>query len=158
MIMFGTIRSIPGAPSKRLHDPRSFSQYGSLGVIAACLGAMLILTLSGCSSSRAHAVDQPRAREALKTALDCWKQGKNPDSLSSSATPITVQDFDWEGGAKLIDYQIVDDGQPADANLRVKVRLTTSGAKAGGKNTEKTVSYLVTTSPSVTVFRDMLRR
>ena len=46
---------------------------------------------------------------------------------------MTVQDLDWEGGAKLLDYQIVDDGQPADANLRVKVRLTTSGARAGGK-------------------------
>jgi len=156
--MIGTIKSMPSDVGNRHRDPRSLSHYGSLGVIAACLGAMLILALSGCSSSRAHAVDQPRAREALRTALDRWKQGESPKSLASSATPMTVQDLEWEGGAKLIDYQIVDDGQPADANLRVKVRLTTSSARAGGKNTEKTVSYLVTTSPSVTVFRDMLRR
>jgi hypothetical protein len=156
--MIGTVRSMPEAVGKRHHDPRSLSHYGTLGVIGACLGAMLILTLSGCSSSSAHAVDLPRAREALKTALDHWKEGESPNSLASAATPMTVQDLEWEGGAKLIDYQIVDDGQPADANLRVKVRLTTSGTKAGNKNTEKTVSYLVTTSPSVTVFRDMLRR
>jgi hypothetical protein len=156
--MSGTIKSMSNAMGKRHRDPRSLSHYGSLGVVAACLGALLILALSGCSSSRAHAVDQPRAREALKTALDRWKQGDSPKSLASSATPMTVQDLEWEGGAKLIDYQIVDDGQPADANLRVKVRLTTSGTRAGGKNSEKTVSYLVTTSPSITVFRDMLRR
>jgi hypothetical protein len=156
--MIGTISSMTAAVVKRHHDPRSFSHYGTLGVIVACLGAMLILMFSGCSNSRAHAVDQPRAREALKTALDHWKQGENPRALSSSATPMTVQDLEWEGGAKLIDYQILEDGQPADANLRIKVRLTTKGAKAGSKNAEKTVSYLVTTSPSVTVFRDMLRR
>jgi hypothetical protein len=156
--MIESIRPVPSSVSMRHLNTRSLSHYGTLGVIAACLGAMLIVTLSGCSSSNAHAVNAPRAREALKTALDHWKQGENPRSLSVTATPMTVQDLEWEGGAKLIDYQIVDDGQPADANLRVKVRLTTSGTKAGSKNTEKTVSYLVTTSPSVTVFRDMLRR
>ncbi len=157
--MIGTIKSMPGTVGKSCHDPRPLSHYGTLGVIAACSGAILILTLSGCSSSsRRTPSNPPRAREALKTALDHWKQGENPRSLSSSATPMTVQDLEWEGGAKLIDYQIVDDGQPADANLRVKVKLTTIGTKAGSKNSEKTVSYLVTTSPSVTVFRDMLRR
>ena len=156
--MIEIIRSVPSAVGMRHLNSRSLSHYGTLGVIVACLGALLILMLSGCSSSSAHAVDAPQAREALKTALDHWKQGENPRSLSAAATPMTVQDLEWEGGAKLIDYQILDDGQPADANLRVKVKLTTSSAKAGGKNTEKTVSYLVTTSPSVTVFRDMLRR
>jgi hypothetical protein len=72
---------------------------------------------------------------------------------------MTVQDFDWEGGAKLIDYQLVDEGKAYDANFRVQVKLTMSGlGKDKGKTTEKKVSYLVTTSPSVTVFRDMLRR
>jgi hypothetical protein len=72
---------------------------------------------------------------------------------------MTVQDFDWEAGARLIDYQVVDDGQAADANLRVRVQLTLSGPGPDrGKTTEKTVWYLVGTSPSVTVFRDMFRR
>jgi hypothetical protein len=156
--MIETIRSKPIAADHPDHGHGALIKYGTLGVIAACLAALLILTLSGCSSSNAHAVDPPRAREALKTALDYWKQGESPKSLSSGATPMTVQDLEWEGGAKLIDYQILDDGQQADANLRVKVKLTTSGAKGGSKNSEKTVNYLVTTSPSVTVFRDMLRR
>jgi hypothetical protein len=159
--MIETLKSVPPELTRtRLHrDDRSLVLYGSLAVIAACLAAMLILTLSGCStSSRAHAVDPPRAREALKTALDHWKQGESPRSLASSATPMTVQDFDWAAGSKLIDYQILDDGQPADANLRVKVKLTTSGGQGKTKTAEKTVTYLVGTSPSVTVFRDMLRR
>jgi hypothetical protein len=158
MIMVETIKSSSAARGTAEHDARALSRYGTLGVIVACLGALLILALSGCSSSSAHAVDPLRAREALKTALEHWKQGDNPKSLKSAAQPMTVQDLEWEGGAQLVDYSIVDDGQTADANLRVKVKLTTRGAKAGSKNTEKTVTYLVTTSPSVTVFRDMLRR
>ena len=72
---------------------------------------------------------------------------------------MTVQDFDWAAGAKLIDYQVIDDGKAYDANLRVQVKLTLSNpGKDKGKAAEKTVWYVVGTSPSVTVFRDMLRR
>ena len=37
---------------------------------------------------------------------------------------MTVQDFDWAGGAKLIDYQIIDDGQAKKTPIcRVQVKL-----------------------------------
>ena len=134
--------------------------FGSRRRALAALAALATLPMAGCwSSSRAHAVDPPRAREALKTALDHWKSGQSPRSLESSPTPMTVQDFDWEAGARLIDYRVVDDGQAADANLRVRVQLTLSGPGPDrSKTTEKTAWYLVGTSPSVTVFRDMFRR
>jgi hypothetical protein len=138
------------------------SWYGTIGVLAACLGVLAAALCSGCSgSSRAHAVDPPRAREALHSALERWKAGAEPRSLQSSSTPMTVQDLDWQAGAKLVDYQLVDDGKPYDANLRVQVKLVLSDAgrgKGAGGTVEKKVWYLVTTSPSVTVFRDMLRR
>jgi hypothetical protein len=128
--------------------------------LAAGLAALAALPLAGCwGSSQAHAVDPPRALEALKTALDHWKSGESPRSLRSSSTPMTVQDFDWLGGAKLIDYQILDDGKALDANLSVRVKLVLDGpGKKQGKAAEKSVWYLVGTSPDVTVFRDSLRR
>jgi hypothetical protein len=139
---------------------RDASWYGTFWVVIACLGVLATLFFSGCSgSTSAHAVDEPRARDALKTALDQWKAGSSIESLASSATPMTVQDFDWASGAKLIDYQIEGDGKAYDANLRVQVKLSLSGPKtAPGKATDKKVWYLVGTSPSVTVFRDALRR
>jgi hypothetical protein len=129
-------------------------------VLAAALAVLATLPMAGCwGSSQAHAVDPPRAREALKTALDAWKSGQSPRSLESSSTPMTIQDFDWAGGAKLVDYQIIDDGRAYDANLRVRVKLVLDGpAKKSGKSAEKAVWYLVGTSPSVTVFRDALHR
>jgi hypothetical protein len=128
----------------------------------AVLAVLSALPMAGCGGSgRAHAVDPPRAMEALKAALEYWKAGQDIRSLSSSPTPMTVQDFDWSGGARLVDYRIIDDGKAYDANLRVRVKLVLEGpAKRPGKAgpAEKTVWYLVGTSPSVTVFRDSLHR
>ncbi len=131
----------------------------TLAIIFASLAAMVLLTLAGCSSgSAAHAVNPSQARDALVTALDHWKKGDAPRSLSQASPSMTVQDFEWERGAKLLDYQILGDGQEKDANLSVKVRLTLAGDQPRSKTVEKTVSYLVGTSPSVTVFRDMFKR
>jgi hypothetical protein len=158
--MFTTKTTALGYSTTGTNAHHDLSWYGTLGILLASLVALATLFLSGCSgSSQAHAVDPPRAREALKLALDQWKGGAEPRSFSSSATPMTVQDFDWAAGAKLIDYQIVDDGKAADANLRVQVKLALSGSgKDKGQIHEKMVWYLVGTSPSVTVFRDMFRR
>jgi hypothetical protein len=138
----------------------SMSRYGTLGVIVACLLAMAAaLAMPGCSGgSAAHAVNTSKARDALVSALDHWKQGDTPGSMATSSTPMTVQDFDWMAGAKLLDYQIQGDGEAKDANLSIKVKLTLDGVQGKSKKAEKTVSYLVTTSPSTTVFRDTLKR
>src|SRR5262245_37238320 len=114
-------------------------------LLAAALAALATPPMVGCwGSSQAHPVDPPRAREALKTALDHWKSGQSPRSLESSPTPMTIQDFDWAAGAKLVDYQIIDDGKARDANLSVKVKLVLDGlGKKAGKPVEKSVWYLV---------------
>jgi hypothetical protein len=157
--MIGTTKSTAFAYPAPYRGDRDASWYGTLGVLVACLGVMVAVLCSGCDSTHAHDVDESRAREALKTALDQWKSGADPKSLQASPTPMTIQDFDWMAGVKLNDYQIIDEGKAYDANLRVQVKLSLAGqGKDRGKATEKKVWYLVGTSPSVTVFRDMLRR
>jgi len=101
---------------------RNSSFYGSLCVVAACVFVLATLLLPGCSSySSAKPVDVSYARDVLKIALDAWKKGETTQSLASSSTHMTVQDFEWDSGAKLIDYQLTDDGKPEDANLRIGV-------------------------------------
>jgi hypothetical protein len=161
--MMTTMKSSPADWAGRIREDRDRSLVGSLWIVAASLGVLATLLISGCSSSSsAHAVNGPQARDALKIALDEWKKGESSKSLASAATPMVVQDFEWDSGAKLIDYEIIDDGKAEDANLRIQVKLTTSGGagqgKAQGKTAEKKVWYLVGTSPKLTVFRDMLRR
>lgn len=156
-------RTSPAPLTGLVAAERDPSLYGTLWVVAACIAVLATLLLPGCGDpSRAHAVDVPTARDALKTALDGWKNGETPASFASAGSPMIVQDFEWESGKKLLDYQLVDDGSPFDANLRVQVKLTLAGtdgkAAVAPRNTEKKVWYLVGTSPKVTVFRDMLRK
>jgi hypothetical protein len=162
-MMFGTNKLIPAVAIELARLDRDANRYGTFWIVGACLAALATLLLPGCSnSSTAHAVNVPQARDALKIALDEWKKGETIKAVQTSSTPLIVQDLDWSSGAKLIDYEILGDGQPEDASLRLRVKLTMNGGPAAGKNqgkaAEKSVWYLVTTSPKVTVFRDMLRR
>jgi hypothetical protein len=161
--MFEVTRTSPAPMAGLVGANRNTSLYGTLWVVVACLAVLATLLLPGCTdASRAHAVNEPTARDALKTALDGWKNGKTPASFASDSSPMIVQDLEWSSGAKLLDYQLIDDGKAYDANLRIQVKLSLAGADAKAapatKTTEKTVWYLVGTSPKVTVFRDMLRK
>jgi hypothetical protein len=156
--MFSIKKSMSVAlPLPKQHEGDA-NYYGTVLMLAACAGLLLAMFLTGCSGGPSHPVNPSIARESLKTALEQWKKGEGPRSLESSATPMTIQDFDWAAGSKLIDYQILDVGQAKDANLHVQVKLTLSDPKDKGKPAEKKVWYVVGTSPSVTVFRDALRR
>jgi hypothetical protein len=115
----------------------------------SALACAAILLLAGCSSVPpvAAPVDPEKARAALRTTLDAWKAGKPIESLTSEGLPIVAQDFDWMQGKKLASYEVLGDGTPMDANLRVEVKLAFDD---GG---DKKVAYIVGTSPKVTVFR-----
>lgn len=109
--------------------------------------------LTGCSSpANPNPVQPDKARDALKTTLDAWKNGDPIDSLKSASPPIVAQDMDWMGGAKLMAYEVAGDGDDDAANLRIPVKLTLRSPQ--GREVKKQVKYLVSTSPSVTVFRD----
>jgi len=41
-----------------------------------------------------------------------------------------VQDFDWSGGMKLLDYEVLDDGKPESANLVARVKLRSRTRRA----------------------------
>src|SRR4051794_40522337 len=106
--------------------------------------------LAGCGGSGAAApVDPPRAREALRVAMESWKKGEKIDALRSGSPPIVAQDFDWMGGHRLLAYEVKGDGKDDDANLRIPVRLTIRSPQ--GKELSKDVSYVVGTSPTLTV-------
>lgn len=134
------------------------------GFLATCPAAAPILRLAACVTlmglvgcgggpRRAAPVDPEAARTVLRTTLDHWKQGQSLDSLAAASPAITAQDFDWQAGYTLNEYQVLDDGRNDDANLRVKVELDLRDPD--GREVRKQVSYVVGTSPSATVFREM---
>ncbi len=129
-------------------NPTSWVRRGATVLIAS-------IALVGCGSGgyRTPPLDAALARDTLETVLENWKNGEKSDSLQESSPPIIAQDIDWFNGVQLLDYQVLDEGHEIDGNLVEKVILTLPDSR-GGK-TQKKVTYLVTTSPSLTVLRDI---
>jgi hypothetical protein len=126
--------------------PRRF-----LSQTAAACGFAAVL-LAGCSAGPANApVDPEKARRTLRTALDSWKYGDAATALQGASPPIYVIDPEWQSGVRLTEYQILGDGEPKDAHLFCKVRLTVRGAD--GKEARQEVTFIVSTAPNLTVSR-----
>lgn len=123
----------------------SISVPGRLSGIAA----IVLLVAAGCSQSQ-HRVEPSTAQRVLLDVLESWQQGDAPESWQTRQPAVVVQDFDWKSGAKLVSFEILET-EAVDANLHCKVRLTLTSDQ--GKK-DQTVTYLVGTSPVLTVFRE----
>lgn len=113
------------------------------------LACVALISAIGCG--RNYAVDGNLAQDKLKLALDAWRQGQTPEQLQAQGEQIAVQDPDWERGAKLSDYQILEVSEPEGPNLYCTVELSLEDPQ--GKPVKSSVRYCVTTNPNVTVFR-----
>jgi hypothetical protein len=120
------------------------------GAVWGVLAIALLLT-PGCGTG-GYRVDPQTAQDVLKSTLDRWKLGGNIEDPKSQSPPVVVQDSDWQAGAALVDYRVIEE-KAENANLRCAVELTVKGTD--GKDVTKRVSYLVTTSPNRTVFREL---
>ena len=125
-----------------------------------CLFAIALFcsfVLTGCWSAayQSAPVDPSMALDTLTRVMESWKEGDSVDALRQETPPVVVQDFDWTGGVKLLDYELVGEGKPVDANLIAQVKLTLEDKQ--GAQSEKTVTYVVSTAPALTVFRDMFQ-
>jgi hypothetical protein len=121
------------------------------------IGFFCSFVLTGCGSAayQSAPVDRSKALDTLTRVMESWKEGETVDSLREESPPVVVQDFDWTSGMKLVDYELVGDGKPVDANLIAQVKLTLQDKE--GTQREKTVTYVVGTAPALTVFRDMFQ-
>jgi hypothetical protein len=123
----------------------------------AALPLLAVLVAAGCGRGvyEAASLDEEQARETLTSALESWKQGDSQESLQERSPPTLVMDPDWMGGAKLLNFQIPDEGEELEGRLVIQVTLTLQDERGGP--TEKTVTYLVNTSPALAVLRDIRR-
>ncbi len=114
---------------------------------------LLSLLIHGCSSYSAeeHRVEPGSARQVLEDVLLSWKEGEPMDKWQQRQPPVVVQDMDWKNGAILESFEIKGAGEAIDANLHCQVKLKLQ--MPNNTKSEKTVTYLVGTSPVVTVFR-----
>lgn len=119
----------------------------------AAAALLLAACLAGCGQKTAGPVDPYLARDTLTRVLDGWKAGGKPQDFNKQEPPVVVQDLEWQGGAKLVSYEMLDPGDPLDANLHCGVRLVTTSPD--GTESTKDVTYIVGTDPVLTVFRQI---
>lgn len=121
--------------------------------VAAVTAAAILATLAaGCNRGpQIDPLDASKARDVLTTALGSWKKGDAVTALQAGSPPVYVIDPDWEAGAKLVNYQVLGDGEEKDAQLFAKVRLTLRNP--GGADVTREVTFMVSTFPNVTVSR-----
>lgn len=108
-------------------------------------GLFLVVLLFGCASSDApsHPLDQELARASVEKAMQAWKDGKTPKDLEPE---IIIGDMNWTQGQKLLSFEILPKEETTDgSNLYIRVKR-----KIGAS--ESQVTYVVGTSPIVTIF------
>ncbi len=122
-------------------------------ILLVLLPMAMIPAIGGCGgySPEAHRVDPPTAKSTLVAVLTSWQEGATPESWRQKKPEVVVQDPDWNAGAKLKSFELLDDGKAVDANLNCRVKLILQIPEKG--ETERNVSYVVSTSPVLTVFR-----
>lgn len=111
------------------------------GIAGFCLAVLF----AGCSSGEvpSHPLDPELARSSVEKAMQAWKDGKTPKDIQSE---MIVGDSDWTQGKKLLSYEILSNEETTDgSNLYIRVKR-----KIG--STESQITYVVGTSPAVTIF------
>jgi hypothetical protein len=117
--------------------------------------AALLFAQAGCNrgGQTAAAVEPQKALATLQAVLEDWKQGGSPQSWRDRSPEVVVQDWDWQAGAHLKEFNILGPGDARDANLFCQVRLTLE--RPGQSAVQQTVTYVVGTDPVLTVFRGL---
>ena len=109
------------------------------------VGLVLAMMFVGCSSGDApsYALDKELARGSVQKAMQAWVDGKKPKDLQPD---IVVGDTAWEQGKKLVSFEIKADEETTDgSNLYIRVKRTIGSS-------ESNVTYIVGTTPVVTIF------
>lgn len=120
------------------------------GVMLCLLPATCVL-LAGCGH-RTLSLDSDLARTSLELAMEQWKSGGDQTALKAGSEPIVMNDVDWRSGAQLVSYKFLDRGEDVGANLHATLELVVK-EKQKRPRTQK-VTYIVGTSPVVTIFRN----
>src|SRR5262245_24786460 len=109
------------------------------------------LAVVGCRQSVPPAADPARAKAALQTALDAWKNGETTESLRARKPAIYFNEPSCTSDNRLVDYAIESEERNG-FNWRCVVMLTVQSG--GGQPKQRKVKYLIDTDPAVVIVQD----
>ncbi|MEQ1827625.1 MAG: hypothetical protein ABL921_16820 [Pirellula sp.] len=96
--------------------------------------------------------DSNEAKALLERTLLAWKKGGDWSAQPKQVPPVYVTEDLWRLGGTLVDYVLEGDGETMGSNIRYRVKLKCTNA--AGKTTERSVQYLITTRPALTIMRE----
>lgn len=124
----------------------------------ACSAVVLLFVgiVAGCGETGGAnlKVDPDLAKRSLNSFLETWNRGEAMETLEKANPRIVGRDPLWANGAKLTEFKIgkeTSDG--ANLHIEVELKVAAEGG-ASGAATPQTVTYVVGTSPVITVFRN----
>lgn len=116
--------------------------------------ALLCLLVDGCAPSgvRAPPSDIETAKSLLTRSLERWQAGSLVGDLLQEDPPVYFSDDAYAKGLRLLEFELNSTGEMYVTNVKFDVSLRLQGI-AGGTTRETTVTYLVTTTPALTISR-----
>lgn len=127
-----------------------FGAKGAIVVACACLMGSCLMA-SGCNQgARSLPLDKATGKQALTEFLTLWKDGKSVGEFTVTHPKAAAADPEWEAGAKLVNFTIGNESDDG-TNLHIAVDLVLRGAD-GAESTQK-ITYIVGTSPVLSIFR-----
>jgi hypothetical protein len=112
-----------------------------------------IALLAGCGKALDDPVKPDQARAALQNALEAWQQGEPYGALPERKPPVHFNEPEWRAGKKLVSFDIGKVellGRQGRGSVKLVLR------DAAGKDNERTISYLIDTTPQVVITREGL--
>lgn len=124
-----------------------------MSTASARVWLVVVLLTAGCDGTEHFPEgDFDRARGALATALESWKQGEAPETLRSLAEPIDFAEEWPKSGIRLLDYDILDTESTDAEIIRYTVILIVQERR--GEPEERRVTYAVALRTPIVVCRD----
>jgi hypothetical protein len=124
----------------------------SMKVIQLTFSIAVIALIVGCQTYPAPVSDLAAGKQLLQSALSEWKSGTTWEQMKQRTPPVYVAEELWMDDFKLSDFVIDGEGELYGSNVRLRATLT--GVDKSGRKAEHRLTYLVTTTPALTIARD----
>lgn len=111
-----------------------------------------IIALVGCrgGSSVKASGSEDQVKQAVQQMLDAWKSGSQLSEFAASHPEIVVADEDWQDGAVLSAYKLIEPATLNGSHWRQKAELQ---LKSKGKSQKTGAIYAVTLSEKTSILR-----
>ena len=133
----------------------SDARHGCFCLLRHSLSLLLLATVTmllGCGPVQAPVSDPEQATKLVAQVMGEWKLGKKWGETKQQTPPIYVTEDLWRNGLTLNDFSLIGNGELLGTSVRVQVNLKCTDKN--GKVISRSVRYLVTTKPALTVMRE----